>query len=288
MMKTIRFDLCGLAVVLFIALSMVSTAQNDDAAQREATKKAREAQRAAMRSPATRQAMREGIKRSMRSTWNDEGSNNTVIGMLRLDYFREGLGVSKEISQKIQESFQNVGTAIQDDPNIKPLFEQMGKLHAETPGGFYSENASEETKKKYFDIQMKVQDAIMKRINNIVNENLTPEQLRKIKEYQISTMAQIPFTSPGMFEALDLSDEQRKHLNEIKKELAPEYEKNMDRMAEIQADHQERFQEELGDKLDDVTDPDERNRIMAEVSKKLQESMPDFHKEFISTVWISH
>jgi Ni/Co efflux regulator RcnB len=56
----------------------------------------------------------------------------------------------------------------------------------------------------------------------------TPEQLQQVQEMQLAAMGEMPFVSPSMFEALGLTDSQRQEMERIKKELEPEFEKNLD------------------------------------------------------------
>ncbi len=264
--------------ILFIALAAFSSAQNEEAAKEEARKKARDAQRAAMRSPAMRETQKSGMKRMMRSLWTGENSNLIVMRLLENDDSREGLGISKEQNQKIQDQVKNVFANIQGDPAFKPIQDEMEKLREANPSGLFGENASEETQKKFSDLQMKLQDAMLKKMNDIVNENLTPKQMKKVKEFQISIMSEIPIFSPNMFEALDLSEGQKKQLGDIKKELEPEFEVNLNRLVDTHAQFAEKLQDEIGDQLEGVTDPEERKKIMERVTKKIRESNPGLQK----------
>ena len=259
-MKIARLGLCVLLGVL-LAVSVYAQAPPS--------------QREIMRSPAMQRMQKNAMKQAMRSFWTGDGTNLMAIGLLQDNDFREGLGVSQEQSQKIQGVMQNLGSTIQTDPEIKPIFEEINTLMRETPGGIFAENITEEKINRFFDLQSKMQDVIFQKMYKSVNENLTPEQLRKVKEFQISTMSEIPIGSPNMYEALDLSAEQKKQLDDIKKELEPEFEKNIDKMADAQARFMSKFQEELADRLEGVTDPEEIKRISQEVAKKVRDADPE-------------
>ncbi len=278
-MKAIQY---GLTAILFIALSIAfSSAQTrqTEVAKQESVQKSREAERAAMRSPVARQMHRNFLKHTMRSFWNDEATSQMAIAVLQQDAFREALGVSKEQSQKMLNAMQNIGTTIQTNPETKPLFEEILKWHTETPEGPYAETTSEEKQKKLLDLQMKMQDITFKITNDIVNETLTPEQLKKIREFQISTMSRVPLVSPNMFEALDLSDDQKKQLDDIKKEMEPDFEKHLDKFVEVQSKYSEIFQNEVDEKLDGVVDPEERYRIHENITKTVYGSNPEYQRE---------
>jgi hypothetical protein len=263
----------GLTAILLAVLATLVSAQDD----KEVAQKARETQRAMMRSPAMQKMQKNAMKQGLSSFWNGEGSYLMAIGLLQQDDFREGLGISKEQQQKIQDSMQ-ISSHMHEDPAFKTIFEEINKLSMEN-GGPFAENASEETQKKFFDLQGQMQNILFERIISNVKENLTPDQMKKVQEFQISTMSEMPIVSPGMFEALDLSDEQKKQLGEIKKEMEPEFEKHLDKMADAQWKFSEKFQEELEGKLDDVTDPEERTRIIKEIAEKVQKSDPEFQRE---------
>ena len=262
-MKIARFGSC---VLLFLLLTVSIYAQ------------APPSQRDIMRSPAMQRMQKNAMKQGLRSFWTGDGTNLMAIGLLQNDDFREGIGVSQEQNQKIQSVMQNLGSTIQTDPEIKPIFEEINTLMMETPGGIFAEDTTEEKINRFFDLQSKMQDVLFQKMYRSVDENLTPDQLRKIKEFQISTMSEIPIVSPSMFEALDLSAEQKKQLDGIKKELEPDFEKNVDKMADAQARFMSKFQEELADRLEGVTDPEEIKRISQEVAKKIRDADPDAKK----------
>jgi len=265
-MKTIA--IYGLTAILLIGLTASVSAQDA-----EAQRQARDVQRAMMSSPMMQRTLEHSMRQSMLSNWENR-TGPAAFGILHTDGNAEALGLSEEQRQTILDSFSKV-TISNADPDLKPFLDQMMQLNFETPGGPFAENASEEVQVKYATLQMKMNEVLQKRRNDLINETLSPEQFRKIQEYQIATMATNPFVSPDMFEALDLSDDQKKQLEEIKRELKPEYEKSVDKWAASQAFHQIKFMEEIGDRLDNVTDPEERRRISSEASQKVTEHYPE-------------
>ena len=278
---------CFLSLILLFALATLVFAQSDNnaAARLEALQKSREMQRSQINSPEIQQRMRDGMMWSMTSMY--EGSNLSVMGMLQLDHFREALGVTEEQKQRIQNATFPPMDAWQNDPEFKPIMDEMIKLREGAPAGPL-ENASEETRRRFSEIQDKIQDLIFKRMTNKVNDNLTPDQRRKIQEYNISTMVYNPIVSPSMFEALDLSDEQKEHLNEIQKEMKPEFEKSIEKWVNVQVKWQEKFrkarEDELDEKLKGVTDPDEMERIMQEPGTTNHTRTPEELQELIEAV----
>jgi len=57
-----------------------------------------------------------------------------------------------------------------------------------------------------------------------MEEVLSPEHLQQIQETLLANMAEIPFVTPSMFEVLNLTDVQKEQMEQIKKELEPEFE----------------------------------------------------------------
>ena len=268
-MKTICLDICGLTVIFLLGLTAMVSAQDD------AARKVREAQRAMMQ-----RTLRNTMKQTMDSFWNGNGSHLMVAQLLYEDYFREGIGILPEQKQKL---FQSMVIDTQNDPEFKPFHNEMVKLTSEMPDGPFGENVSEETRTKFFerqmDIQMKIQEATFKKMTGIVTENLTPDQMKKVKEFQISMMGEIPVVSPNMFEALDLSDAQKHQLEEIKKEMEPEFHKSLDKMIDTQMKFMEKMLDELSDKQKDVTDSNEHRKLAEEAAKNIRKSNPDIQRE---------
>ena len=60
------------------------------------------------------------------------------------------------------------------------------------------------------------------------DEFLSPEQLQTIQESQLANLGELPVFSPSIFEALDLTDAQREQMEQIKQELEPDFEANLD------------------------------------------------------------
>jgi len=277
----------SLSLILLFALMTVAFAQSDNnaAARLEVLQKSREMQRNQMNSPESQQMMRNSMRRSMMS--NYEGPNHgMVMGMLQMDHFREALGVTEEQNRRIQDVMRPSMNP-PNDPELRSVMDEMGKLHAENPGGPFGENTSEETRKKFTDLQEKMQDAFTKRMENAVNDNMTPDQIKKIQEYNLSMVSHSPFVSPKAFEALDLSDDQKVQLDQIKKEMAPEFERYIEKWADTQAKFnakiQKDMQDDLDEKLKDVTDPDEFERILREPRSIRVDADSVEHQEMMAT-----
>jgi len=283
-MKT--FTIYALAAILLVGLTAATFAQNmtsDEAERQTRLEQNRQrveamaaAQRAMQRSPAMLQEQRNALKRMMNSFWHGEGSNLIAVDFLQQEYFREGIGVSEEQFQKIR----SVPQSVMEGPDFQQYRDEMQKLMTED-GGPFGENATEEMRNRFVELQTqmsaKIQEALMEGMKKAVNENLTPEQLKKVQEAQISAMSEIPITAPNMFEALDLSDAQRRQLDEIKKEMEPEFDKHVDKWVDAQMKMMEKVREAF-EKVNEITDSEEQQRFMQNLQENIRKANPDIQR----------
>ena len=289
-MKTIT--ICILTTILLVGLTTTVLAQQSmppmTPAQREAMRKANESRRAIERSsPAIQQARKKSMNDYVIDCWNDNASIIQMMNILGDDNLREGLGISMEQSQKIQDARRHVsslsfvdGRMVANDPDIQLIWDEKSKL-----GDPYAENTSEETRTKIFELERMFSETVAKKQQNIINENLTPDQLQRVNEFQISAMSEIALASPGMFEALDLSDTQREQLGDIKKELDAEFEELMDRRGDVRMKSSEKLTDEM-DKLQDVLvgvapNSEEWMRLTKDVGIKVAKANPDIWREMV-------
>jgi len=268
-MKTIRLSIYGLAAILLVGLTMPVFAQNNIVTAKHAD----------IINATSRQIEKDTDIRRMVSSFMSGNSMAWSVG-LRRDDLREGIGVSQEHIQKIQEGIHNFHTDLQKDPKYKLLQEEERRAWGSFQDAVMADVASdvlEEIKQKYIDLKVKMGEMQNEKEANLFNEILTPDQMRKIQEFYISSMSEsAQFVFPRMFEALDLSDEQRNQLDEIKKEMEPEFEKHADMQAEFTEKHHERLNELAPETYRAVSDPEERERRFQEVQKQVwAELQPD-------------
>jgi len=289
-MQTIRLSFYALTAVLLVGWTTATVAQDqyfqDEAEMRahieQVQQEARqrhevmmEAHRAMQRSPAMQQMQRDMMRQMMNSVWASDGLSPVTMGYLQNPDFREGLGISEEQMQGIQRAPQGM----MDDPNARQFRDEMDALMAQDPFG---PNGTEELQHRFMERQMQVgarmQEIMMERMSNAIHENLTPEQIQGIREAQISTMDAIPIVSPSMFEALDLSDAQRRQLDAIKREMQPEFERHTDKMVDTHVRMMEAMQESM-ERMRNVTDPEERARLSANHSpENILRTNPDLQR----------
>jgi len=275
-MKTFKLPLYALTAILLVGLTASTLAQHMDqhmdmGVDSEEIQRIRaealarmEAQQAAMRamqrSPEMQQMQRNGMRQMMNSFWGGDGSNMMAMGFLQQEDFRAGIGLT-------DEQFQNIRSApsrfMEDDPRAQQFRDEMNELMTRD-GGPFGENGTAEMRQRFVELQMEVQATMQERMvegmTNTINENLTPDQIQKVREAQISAMSALPIISASMFEALDLSDAQKRRLDEIKKEMEPEFERHADKLVDMQMLMMEKMQERQ-ERIMGTTDPEERARL---------------------------
>jgi hypothetical protein len=273
-MKTKPLDLCGLTAIFLTGLTPWLFSQSpQDVARREAV----------MNSPEAQQMQFNVMKQTMNSLWSGNGSNLITLELIQKDEIREGIGISREQVQRIQSTMQSLGDNMPNEPAVQPIRAELERFMAETQGGPFAPNATPEIQQRFFELQtnleMTVHETAIGKLQSVISENLAPGQLQKVKEFQVSAMSENPMLTANLFDALDLTSTQKQRLDGIKKELEPEFTKNIDKMAETQWKMQTLVRNELGKSLDNITDPEERKRITEEMVRKIQESNPEIQRE---------
>ena len=168
------------------------------------------------------------LKASYRATLSGSGLNGTIPWFENAESIREQLNISEEQIQTIQDIRINQRrTIVQDDPEYKAIKNAIDEVYSDI------HNDTEEAQQHFFYLIRKQRQIEEEKLEAAINTLLTSEQIQNIKEFQISVLSDDSFVTPNMFEALDLSDEQRKQLDAIKQEMIPEIEKYIDQQAEL-------------------------------------------------------
>ena len=209
-MKTLSLSLTAM---LLLGLTTVTFAQQEDERQR--------------RSDFVLQMQENDLKASYRAALYGNSLDN-IMPWLANDYIRDGLGISEEQFQTIQDIRVDQRLAIvQDDPDYKAIKEAIDEVYSDI------HNGTEEAQQQFFDLKRKQKEIEIETLEALIKIHLTADQIKNIEEFQMSTMSDKSFVSPKMFEALDLSDEQRKQLDAIKQKMVAEFENHIDRQAVI-------------------------------------------------------
>ena len=276
-MKT--FTVHSLAAILMLGLTTLVSAQDDPAkALQEFQKHSLEEERSKVTS-------------EMYAAWNDDDSRFKSHDLLYIHDFREGIGVSNEQHRNILESAgQRISIHSNEIPATVAIREEMQKLREGIRSPFHL-NAPEDAKRRMAELEEQIQVAMhdrtleIKRENtiNAINEHLTPDQLRKVQEFQIFAMSELSYISPSMFEALDLSDDQRQQLGDIKKGMEPDFKKWVDRTVDAKLKF---FEKRLAEYKMEIDDTDSEHRKVTyslhnipEVEAKIRKAHPEIQRE---------
>jgi Spy/CpxP family protein refolding chaperone len=224
------------------------------------------------KSPQVQQTMKTSMKTVMRSFWDGRGANLMAMGFLQDPEMRTALGVSDEQYQSIQNPMARIG----EIPEFQKITEEMQTLR--DPNDPFMQNADEETQKKFAALQERMMAVVMNSQADVIENTLTPEQKQKLKEAQLSNMGEIPVIAPSMFEALNLTDAQKQQMEKIKKDLEPEFAKNLDSFADnsmIMADKMFDEMEKQGG-VNFANSEEAREKLLA-IQKKLRAD-PEYKK----------
>jgi len=213
-------------------------------------------------------------KRVLHSFWHE--------GFLSAPELCAVLGISDAQTQKICDKRTNYPES-QEVHKLHRTFMRMAApflkpdcLH----NGVY--DVDEETLNKLFEIQQKKETLRTSFRIRSEESALTPEQIHKINEIRLATMGKIRRISSRAFEALDLTDAQRKEVERIKNELAHEFEKYLEDTAKNQILLMKEIMNESGKKPADrnpsegdavallrwLKESPERSRILDEIQSQ--------------------
>jgi len=242
-------------------------------------------------SPAMQQAMKSGMKTSIRAFWDGRGANLMAFALITDPDIRAAWGVSDEDYQEMQGLPMRIGTEMRNHPEHQKMMEEMQALGG--PGALFGQNVDEETQRKFQDVQERMITLTMDIMSEAIGDAVTPDQRQKMNETLLANMSEMPIASPGMYEALGLSDFQREQMEAIKKELEPEFMKNLDDFVndsmlianmmfeELEKQGFDNFQNMMGEPGRDPQAMQEQMREMQErmqgVQKKLMEN-PEYKR----------
>lgn len=218
-----------LSFVIFLSVCLTATAQEKKPDSPNAQNKPQTPDFVRMmRSDVMRQGQKRMGKVLLRSMWNSKGPNIMVFGLMNDPEIRKGVGITDEQQKQFQVGMMARMTA---NTEIAELNKQLQAIQKDDR---FLEKADEATKQKFFDTQEKLATILSKSLPDDLDQFLSKEQVRKLQEMQLASMSELPIITPGTFEALDLTDEQRKKMETIKKDLEPGFEKTMDGLMDSQ------------------------------------------------------
>ena len=194
--------------------------------------------------------MEAAMKQMFRMMWNDSGTGFMSAMLLDVPEIREALGVSDEqlgqMNDAVETKMLEMSEKMESEMKriMLPVYQSLDPdLTLDTLDSFLdsfdpdsldldpetlqqlSMEFGEQMMEQMMSISMNMMSEVMA---DVMGEFLLPEQIQSIQEMQLVAMGEFPFISPGAFEALGLTDDQREELERIKKELEPEFEENLD------------------------------------------------------------
>jgi len=170
--------------------------------------------------------MKNNWKTDIRQHWNGQAADSLVFSVMRDPNLRAIWNLSDEQYLQLQDIEDNIDIARQNDLEYQKFQEEVRAMI--NPDDPFPLNADAETKDKWLEIEERGTAWMTNYYSDGIRSILTPEQQRKIQEIQLARMEDIPIVSPHLFEALDLTDAQKQQMEEIKKELEPEFERNLE------------------------------------------------------------
>jgi len=192
---------------------------------------------------------------------------------------RKEWNITDEQYRQIEDINKWDGTVRQEyrkSPEYLKLVEEM-----EMQEDYLSQqNADKETKeRKRLEFQEKIVAGEKKYETDALDNLLTAEQKRKMREFDLATMSSVvrSFPTPHSFEVLDLTDTQRQQMEAIKKEFEPEFEKALVDFAEGKQNQFRKIAlaEQFKTKMFDVLTDEQWDRL-----QNLVDNPPEYIKAF--------
>lgn len=229
-----------------------------------------------MRSPMARRAQQAGAKAAVHSMWNGNMGSMMAIQLVDEPEIREAWGISEEQHQKIKGVAADQSLFMKH-PEFPKIVAEMQKFM--DPTDPMMEKADEERMKGFLGAQEKLMTLAMDVIPAEIDKTLTDEQKVKMKEFQLSIMSESPMVTPNTFEALGLSEEQKKQLEGIKKKMEPDFEKVMGEVMEAQFRNMDKIYDMLDKEGGEIKDVKTFQEKLVAAAKKLNETDEAVKKE---------
>jgi Spy/CpxP family protein refolding chaperone/Ni/Co efflux regulator RcnB len=197
------------------------------------------------RFPEHQQEFKFGLTNVLRSQWDRGNAYLWHTGLLVDPDVRNALDISQEQLVQIQEHRRSAFDEWFSSPESQTEQRQIDEALQTIKTSGYDSDEGLKARMKILEIQAKSEPLGTKIVSNTMDAVLTPEQKQKMNEIQLTSMGKMPIIvatvtptlystdvtmpviSPHMFEALDLTDAQKRQMERIKKELEPEFEKTL-------------------------------------------------------------
>jgi LTXXQ motif. len=163
------------------------------------------------------------------SLWEGTGTNTMMYYMMsEIPDYRDAIGITPEQFQQIRD----LNAASAASPEFAAAVAETQKYV--TPSDPFLLKADEATKTAFVAAQRKAGQIMNTQIALAMEAVTTPEQKQRMREIQIASMDMFPIPNPSMFEALNLTDEQKSQMKEIQAEMEAEFKQTMSELNDVQ------------------------------------------------------
>lgn len=200
--------------------------------------------------------------------WKGTGTNMMMFYMMsEIPDYRDAIGITPEQFQQIRD----LNMAGMSSPEFTAAIAETQKF--ETPDDPFLLKADEATIAAYVDAQLKVGKIMNGQISASMEVVTTPEQKQRMREIQIACMDMYPIPNPPMFEALDLTDEQKSQMKVIQSEMETEFKQAMADLNDAQCKAMNGLYMQMKEDGVVFTNMDERHERVVEAAEKLNKKL---------------
>lgn len=177
--------------------------------------------------------------------WNGKGAWVPLSLYMRHGNGAEGLGLNERQSTRLAflRKENELGVEIirekaqRQDPDIMQAEERVRNATPSNDPQF--DNATPEQQREYVTAVSEITEIITGAMDEVVEQTLTPEQMSQVQQLRLQLLPEMGFPCVEMFDSLGLTDEQRRDMEAIKKEMEPEFNQLVDEAMEVR---REQFQ----------------------------------------------
>lgn len=233
--------------------------------------------------PLVQQSMKTEQKVGIRALWNGHGSTVMAVDMLQKNpELRTAWGISDEQFRQIQDVQKNVPQNIEAEamrnPEFRMIVQEMQAI--QNPDDPLMLEASIGTIMKSQDLREKIMSVGVSSMANDLSNLLSPEQKQRMDEFLLTHMSEMPVFSPSTFGSLGLTDAQKQQMERIKNELEPEFEKQLENLANAHLIMTNKVLDELekqGGNFD-MNDPKAMETKVQAIAMKLSTEDPEIRR----------
>ena len=175
------------------------------------------------------------------SPWNGQGTWMPLRIIVRSGGENE-LGLTEEQKQQLPFLYKEneLGAEWYQQMREAPTPEYTQAMEAlqaaMLPGDPFFERATEEQKNAYREASMMSSNLWWESLQTDIEETLTPEQMLYVRKLEMQLMPALGIPFPSMFDPLDLTDAQKKEMNQIADAMKAEFEQLTREAAALKAE----------------------------------------------------